>query len=70
MDSHQKDLEILKFTYDDIKLLNIYFSIRKKIFFLNKLLNFIEIQNLARKLGLRQRVVASAIIYFRRFYIK
>jgi len=54
--SHRRDKDELKFTEQEIKRIKVHLSI--------------ELQSLGKRLSLRQRVIASAIVYFRRFYAR
>jgi len=54
--THRRDKEEWKLGDLDIKKIKIYLCM--------------ELQSLAKRLGMRQRVVASAIVYFRRFFAK
>eukprot|EP01106_Pelomyxa_sp_JSP_P004089 TRINITY_DN1625_c0_g1_i2.p1 TRINITY_DN1625_c0_g1~~TRINITY_DN1625_c0_g1_i2.p1 ORF type:complete len:132 (+),score=31.11 TRINITY_DN1625_c0_g1_i2:40-396(+) len=53
--SQQEDLKLLDGGRKELRQLHIYFA------------NYIK--DIAKKLGLRQRVVATATVYFKRFYL-
>lgn len=76
-DTHKRDKQELKLTDKDIRRIMNYYSSR--MFLMIEMSNGEEIQALAKKItvmndkeqrGLKQRVVATAIVYFRRFYLK
>ncbi len=64
--SHKRDKEELKLNNDEIELLTIYHSMSLN-FTLHSILGIPEV---GKELKLRQRVVATAVVYFRRFYSK
>jgi len=55
-ETHKKDKEKLKFTDEEIKKVKIHFAL--------------QIETLGKRLHLRQRVMSTAIVLMRRFYVK
>eukprot|EP01114_Cavostelium_apophysatum_P023908 TRINITY_DN9170_c0_g1_i1.p1 TRINITY_DN9170_c0_g1~~TRINITY_DN9170_c0_g1_i1.p1 ORF type:complete len:270 (-),score=6.92 TRINITY_DN9170_c0_g1_i1:164-952(-) len=55
-DTHKKDKEALSLSNEDIKRATVHYCL--------------QIQSLGKKLQLRQRVIGTGIIFFRRFYFR